>query len=114
MMRDKVLNKKIVLGAMITSLCMLGGKTLHAQDAIETPQTQQTSDTKSGRKLAEKQKEQEQKKKKATAEALKQHEKNQTPEVRKRMKEDAKRANRNNSHKSKFFLGKLFGKKDEQ
>src|SRR5262245_55022211 len=48
---------------------------------------------------------------KAIAKAKKQHYKNQTKDVRKRMKKSQKEANRRNSNKKEFFLKRWFTKK---
>jgi hypothetical protein len=98
---------------------MLFATALHAQDAnsddVKNRQSQDPNmrdpQTKAQKKLAKEQKAKAKASKKAEKAALKEHMKHQTPEVRKRMKADAKAAKRNNEHKKEFFLTRWFRKK---
>jgi hypothetical protein len=100
-------------------LFMLFATALHAQDAnsddVKNRQSQDPNmrdpQTKAQKKLAKEQKAKAKAARKAEKAALKEHMKHQTPEVRKRMKQDAKEAKRNNEHKKEFFLKRWFRKK---
>ena len=110
MQRVELSNYKMLALKMLTAaLFVMCIGHLYAQDAgNEQQQNTIPNDTKQTRIAAKKQKEREKKAEKERKEMLKQHMKDQTPEVRKRMKRDAKRANRNNEHKGDGFFYKLF------
>lgn len=109
MVKESGINKSRIVKLLITVALMACIGLLHAQDAgNDQMQSNIPKDTKQTRIAAKKQKEREKKAEKERKEMLKQHMKDQTPEVRKRMKRDAKRANRNNEHKGDGFFYKLF------
>ncbi len=86
----------------------------HAQEGGGPESANQSKDvpsSKAQKKQQKMQKAREKQQEKARKEAMKQHMKDQTPEVRKRMKKDAKEANLNNEHKREFFLKRWFSKK---
>jgi hypothetical protein len=98
-------------------LCFFVGSIsfVHAQDADDAPQSGDPNlehpTTKAQKALAKKQKQRAKEAKKAEKALLKQHMKDQSPDVRKRMKADAKEAKRNNEHKKEPFYMKWFKKK---
>lgn len=102
----------------VSFIFYIGTVTVHAQDAGQNQDAGQSQDpnlkhpvTKDQKRLAKKEKERAKASKKATKAALKQHMKDQTPEVRKRMKRNAREADRNNRHKREFFIKRWFTKK---
>jgi hypothetical protein len=101
---------KRVFSVFAFSVFMVCSASLYAQDA-GGQQTPQATDTKMHRKAVEKQKEQDAKEQKEEEEVRQQHMKDQTPAVRKRMKEDAHKADLYNGHKREFFLKRWFTKK---
>jgi hypothetical protein len=117
---QKLYFKRNTLLKMAGLLCfMLFVTALHAQDAnsddVKNRQSQDPNmknpETKAQKRLAKEQKKKAKAARKAEKAALKEHMKHQTPEVRKRMKKDAKEAKRNNEHKKEFFLVRWFRKK---
>ena len=83
----------------------------HAQVDQSQDQNLQHPVTKDQKRLAKKKKAEAKEAKKETKALLKQHMKDQTPEVRKRMKRNARRANRYDEHKREFFIKRWFSHK---
>ncbi len=105
-------------GILIAFLFVMLGNKVHAQDANSDDvknhvqeHSQKAKLTPAQKKLVKAKKAQEKKAKKAEKAALKQHMKDQTPETRKRMKQDAKEAKHNREHTREFFLKRWFTKK---
>ena len=104
--------------ALFVILLIIAGNTVHAQDANSDDVKNHVQEhsakaklTPAQKKLVKAKKAQEKKAKKAEKAALKQHMKDQTPETRKRMKQDAKEAKHNREHTREFFLKRWFTKK---
>lgn len=109
------ITRKLLKGLPILLFFMLFAAVAHAQDpsaSFDDPNMQKP-DSKSQKALAKKKKQREKEAAKATKALLKQHMKDQSPETRKRMKQDAREAQRNNEHKREFFLKRWFRKKHE-
>jgi len=103
-----------VLKVTAITLIMMCAAVAHAQQADAQKQKQSDNAPAMGKmqkKVLAKQKAEEKQAEKDRQEALKQHMKNQTPAVRKRMKADAHQANLYNEHKREFFLKRWFTKK---
>lgn len=105
--RNGILRLFILIGFIICTAAA------HAQEGgpESANQSKDPPSSKAQKKQQKAQRAREKQQEKARKEALKEHMKHQTPEVRKRMKKDAKEANLNNEHKREFFLKRWFSKK---
>lgn len=104
----KVKKYRVVL---LTALALAFSCTaLHAQ--INNDDNSTSGDTKSQKEFYKRKKEQDKALAKATKAALKHQRDIQSPEVRKRMKRDARKAKMYNEHKREFFLKRWFRKKE--
>lgn len=89
---------------------ILGSSSLLAQ--VNSDDNNAPRDTKSQKEFYKRKKEQEKAQEKATKAALKHQRDIQSPEVRKRMKRDARKAGRYNDHKGEPFFKRLFRKRE--
>jgi hypothetical protein len=111
--KEQSYTRKKLLKVLLALFFIFSVSALHAQETTEQQDQNMPTDTKAQKALAKKMKERKKQQDKATKAALKAHLQHQTPEVRKRMKADAHKANMNNEHKGEGFFYKLFHHKNK-